>query len=187
MPYRPEHVPKYHDWMSINEIQELTSSEPLSLEEEYQMQMNWLNDEDKLTFIVLSRDLYESAHEKNETDREIYSMVGDVNLFLSEDTEENHSQLEHLAELNVMIVDHANRNKGFGSESISLMMNYAKQNFKSIVKFIAKIDETNMPSIRMFQNKFRFALISHSQVFKQVLLELKINSTNSNGSSEKIS
>ena len=171
--------------MSIKEIQELTSSEPLSLEEEYQMQINWLNDQDKLTFIVLSRELYESALEKIEPDREIYSMIGDVNIFLSE--EEKDSSLGQLAELDVMIVDKANRSKGFGSEAISLMMNYAKQNFKSLDKFVVKIDETNMPSIKMFQNKFGFVQFSYSQAFKQVSLELKLNADSAGWNDLKLS
>ena len=82
VPYRKHHVEKYNSWMSSKEIQELTSSEPLSLEEEYNMQETWLKDDDKLTFIVLRRDFYESKTESNKEEREIFSMVGDVNVFL---------------------------------------------------------------------------------------------------------
>ncbi len=33
VPYIPGHVPKYHEWMKTDELQELTASEPLTLYE----------------------------------------------------------------------------------------------------------------------------------------------------------
>lgn len=38
VPYRAEHVPTYHEWMKSPELLELTASEPLSYEEELDMQ-----------------------------------------------------------------------------------------------------------------------------------------------------
>jgi hypothetical protein len=42
--------------MSNTELLEMTGSEPLTIDEEYSMQIRWMNDEDKCTFIVLDRE-----------------------------------------------------------------------------------------------------------------------------------
>lgn len=46
VPYKPEHVPKYHEWMKSPFLQEMTASEPLTLEEEYEMQESWHQDQE---------------------------------------------------------------------------------------------------------------------------------------------
>ncbi|CAN0174172.1 unnamed protein product, partial [Laminaria digitata] len=53
VPYRREHVLTYHGWMQDPWIREMTASEPLSLDEEYAMQLSWKEDDKKCTFIVL--------------------------------------------------------------------------------------------------------------------------------------
>lgn len=45
VPYRAEHVPVYHEWMQDPAMLEATASEPLSIEEEYEMQKDWARDE----------------------------------------------------------------------------------------------------------------------------------------------
>uniref|UniRef100_A0A1B0GNM9 Uncharacterized protein n=1 Tax=Phlebotomus papatasi TaxID=29031 RepID=A0A1B0GNM9_PHLPP len=82
VPYEEKHVPKYHEWMKNPDLQEATSSSPLSLQEEYQMQKSWRDDSDKYTFIVLDKNIF------RETSDEVKSMVGDVNMFLLPDVEE---------------------------------------------------------------------------------------------------
>ncbi|XP_069785397.1 alpha/beta-tubulin-N-acetyltransferase 9 isoform X6 [Narcine bancroftii] len=50
VPYSTRHVPRYHQWMKSEELLKLTASEPLTLEQEYQMQRSWQEDDDKPSF-----------------------------------------------------------------------------------------------------------------------------------------
>ena len=80
VPYGPQHVPKYHQWMKSLELQHLTGSEPLTFEEECEMQETWKNSDDKCTFIVLHRDTFDTSDSN-----EIEAMIGDTNIFLNEE------------------------------------------------------------------------------------------------------
>ncbi|KAM6503240.1 GNAT domain containing protein [Amanita muscaria] len=144
VPYRPEHVPKYHSWMQDEELRRLTASEPLSLKEEYEMQQKWQLDEDKLTFIILSKldsaDL--SAGElvpPSDSRIALLPMVGDVNIFLhgtrqflkeGHQVKEDHDMVndeqdDFEAEVEIMIAEPAHRRHGLAYEALQLMLGYA--------------------------------------------------------------
>ncbi|XP_029634201.1 N-acetyltransferase 9-like protein isoform X3 [Octopus sinensis] len=69
VPYEAAHVPKYNCWMQSDELLSLTASERLTLEEEYENQISWRQDEKK-------------------------SMIGDVNLFFNDPFLEDTAEIE---------------------------------------------------------------------------------------------
>ncbi|CAG9573926.1 Acetyltransferase_(GNAT)_domain/Acetyltransferase_(GNAT)_family_-_putative [Leishmania major strain Friedlin] len=54
VPYLAPFVPRYHEWMCDPGLLAATESEPLSLEEERENQLLWLQSTDKMTFILLA-------------------------------------------------------------------------------------------------------------------------------------
>ncbi|XP_011830587.1 PREDICTED: N-acetyltransferase 9 isoform X9 [Mandrillus leucophaeus] len=114
VPYTSEHVPRYHEWMKSEELQRLTASEPLTLEQEYAMQRSWREDADKCTFIVLDAEKWQAQPGATEES----CMVGDVNLFLT-DLED-----PTLGEIEVMIAEPSSRGKGLGTEAVLAMLSY---------------------------------------------------------------
>jgi len=162
VPYEKEHVEKYHAWMQSKEILDTTASEPLTLENEFKMQESWREDEDKLTFIILSAAQIEDGH------TELESMIGDVNLFL------NDPEDDCCGEVEVMIAEERARLKGAATESLKLLMGYCYDQMH-VSKFVAKIGKHNLKSYSLFKNKLKFKYESESEIFEEFTMQLIID------------
>jgi len=163
VPYRHEHVEKYHQWMLDEELRELTASEPLSLDEEYEMQRKWRSDEDKLTFIILA----------NEGGITASPMVGDVNMFFKGTAADDDFEVE----VEIMIAEKPYRRKGLASSALQLMLRYATSTKSSSLPvhpkhLVVRIGDKNVPSINMFR-KLGFAVTKHVEVFSEIEMRLE--------------
>ncbi|VDK81187.1 unnamed protein product [Litomosoides sigmodontis] len=158
VPYLKRHVVKYHTWMEDQELRRLTASERLSLEEEYEMQGRWHEDNDKCTFIILARDLVDGGAD------EIASMVGDINIFIN----------SGVGELTIMIADSQWRRKGLAEEAVLMIMRFAFQVIGLRV-FEVKIAMDNVSSMKLFQ-KIGFVMTSQCNKFREYTLSIKTDS-----------
>ena len=244
VPYRPQHVAQYHRWMADPCLQHMTGSEPLSLEEEVDMQREWADDGDKCTFIVLERAacvgleelgvglLPQATEVADKTDNaanegnsrggdhfdtkilerertgypaaaslpsdfvqvNLHAMVGDVNLFLSEEEEEEegpdtdvendkeeeegnapapaHTQPRRQAELDIMIAEESARGQGMGSEASRIMLWYGARHLQ-IRRFFAKIKKDNAASRALFERRLGFEEIAYVECFGEYEYERK--------------
>ncbi|KAI8983174.1 acyl-CoA N-acyltransferase [Trametes punicea] len=179
VPYRTEHVAKYHEWMTSAELRELTASEPLTLEEEYEMQRKWQMDEDKLTFILLSGTSFNARDDAPLTPERLSGlpMIGDVNLFLKGAPDEEDFEVE----VEIMIAEPAYRRRGIAHTALQLLLSYATASSSPSPlpvpkeKLVARIGDKNEPSIRLFE-KLGFAITKRVPVFEEV--ELRYAGTN---------
>uniref|UniRef100_UPI0037E723A9 alpha/beta-tubulin-N-acetyltransferase 9 n=1 Tax=Semicossyphus pulcher TaxID=241346 RepID=UPI0037E723A9 len=162
VPYTAEHVPRYHEWMKSPELQQLTASEPLTLEQEYDMARSWREDNDKCTFIILDKQRWADSSVEEEQ-----CMVGDVNIFLTDPTDPT------LAELEIMIAEPSYRGRGIGKEVTRMMMSYGVTKL-GVKKYQVKIGLDNQVSIAMFK-KLGFQEESVCKVFKEVTLEMAVD------------
>jgi RimJ/RimL family protein N-acetyltransferase len=160
---------------------EATGSEPLSLHEEIAMQQSWRDDPDKCTFIVLSRDgcCCDETIDSDFVCRNLQAMVGDVNLFISEeeedddddDDEDTNEKCPQQAELDIMIAENAYQRLGIGREASCLMMMYGAK-YLGIRRYFCKINEDNTGSRALFE-RLGFHQCHYAECFRQVELELK--------------
>lgn len=162
VPYKKEHVLKYHTWMLSEDLRNLTASEPLSLEEEYMMQQTWHLDENKCTFIILDKEIY------SQTKDEIGAMIGDTNFFFSNENEALSAEAE------IMIAEVASQGKKRGWEAMLHMILYGIV-FIHIKHFVVKIGESNSKSINMFL-KMGFVTTKTVDVFNEITMEKDVDS-----------
>ncbi|TID27761.1 putative n-acetyltransferase 9 [Venturia nashicola] len=207
VPYSTHHVPQYHTWMQDPQLQKLTASEPLSIEEEYAMQKSWREDGDKLTFIAcLPTSLGKDGGGGRETkvvkgglDDSSDRMIGDVNLFFTEDDEGDEGEDDNLphtgeirakqviGEIEIMIATSSARGKGYGKailltflwyivEKTSLILSeYTKTLHSSLIYLRVKIDAGNQTSINLFE-KVGFTKKSQTpNFFNEVELRLSLS------------
>ncbi|XP_012165214.1 N-acetyltransferase 9-like protein isoform X2 [Bombus terrestris] len=161
VPYKKKHVERYHEWMKSAELRYFTGSEMLTLEEEFQMQKRWHQDQDKCTFIILEKTAFTTSG------NEIEAMIGDTNLFFNESDQPN------TAEVEIMIANVTYRRKKRGWEAMILMLLYGIS-VLNVTKYIAKIKFDNERSIKMFE-KLGFHKIERSQVFQEYTFEKIVN------------
>lgn len=144
--------------MGNPELLEATASERLSLEEEYAMQKSWRQDADKLTFIICKpRDAGtgdKPVQGKLEDTPE--RMIGDVNLFISEDEDEPG---QSIGEVEIMVAVSEERGKGIGKMAVLLFLAYVLENKHIIAPggtelatLRVKIGGSNERSIGMFES-----------------------------------
>jgi RimJ/RimL family protein N-acetyltransferase len=203
---------------------ELTASEPLTLDQEIQMQTEWREDANKCTFIILARDLladddddstvpppplsYNDINEEEEIDDNLGSsksniiytslvgntlnaMIGDVNLFLSDIDNDNNDEDEskqetsasmttiinrRQAEIDIMIALPSHRHKNLCPEVAFMIMHYAASNL-NITRFFAKIHETNVQSIQLFEKKLGYVMCEYVKCFSEYCYECKCDSS----------
>jgi RimJ/RimL family protein N-acetyltransferase len=156
-------------------LQAATASEPLTMEEEYDMQRSWRTDNDKLTFIVCqSRESTNDSHiVKGGDDDRPERMIGDINLFLFE-LEDDEDELPVpetsnalVGEIELMIALKDLQRQGYGRAALLSFTSYVLDSWtkiaaeysgtapgvqKSLAYLRVKINQSNARSIALFQS-----------------------------------
>lgn len=153
-PYRAAFVPTYHAWMQDPWLRAQTSSDELTLEEEYAAQRRWVDDDDKLTFIFFEAALSAGAGAGAGAASAVAGMAGDANLFI---LDERRTRDEYwggagdgrVAEVMVMVGEPTARRRGFAREAVTALLRYGAERL-GVRGFVVKISEDNAASIALF-------------------------------------
>ncbi|XP_063727715.1 N-acetyltransferase 9-like protein [Symsagittifera roscoffensis] len=206
VPYGKNYVEKYHSWMLDENLRCLTASELLTSREEYEMQKSWLDDKDKLTFLILN-----PVSVKKLSDSGAVCACSSVSIVFSLCRSEFGSQCESnpnskvsdrpicewckletgcligdinlfidtensRGEINMMVASEEQRGKGFGKAAYNAFIFYVVKSLK-LKEIIAKISESNLASMAFF-TKLGFKEISRAPVFSEITLSKQLDSLN---------
>ncbi|TNN11064.1 N-acetyltransferase 9-like protein [Schistosoma japonicum] len=158
--------------------------EPLHTLAEFNAQQQWCNSNDRLTFILLNKQLYHDywllKNAKNQLidllqfnnekysdneNAEIFSMIGDVNLFITY----SHSINDIEGELSVMIAESSYRGQGLAAEALAGILEYSGRHLPmKLTSLVAKVSMNNEKSICFFRNRLKFIERSRNTVFNEV-------------------
>lgn len=103
------------------------------------------------------------------TGNEIESLIGDTNLFILQEYDDDEATKRCTAETEIMIAEPSARGQGHGWESMLLMIEYGTR-FLKCTRFLAKIGCANAKSIEMFK-KMQFIETFRSEVFQEITFE----------------
>ncbi|CAH8492379.1 unnamed protein product [Schistosoma haematobium] len=145
---------------------------------EFEAQEQWCHLDDRLTFILLSKQLYQDYWllNNNKTDTiesqlnnyenaEIFSMIGDVNLFITY----SHMVNDFEGELSVMIAESKYRGQGLAAEALAGILEYSGRHLPmKLNSLVAKVSMTNESSIHFFQNRLNFIERSRNTIFNEI-------------------
>lgn len=166
--------------MQDEELRRLTASDLLTIEEEYDMQHSWRVDNDKLTFIVCTHpdkltSLYAQTLRRGVSpgyQDAPHRMIGDINLFLSDDEEQTDEQADAvttqprpvIGELMIMIARRTEHRKGLARETMQAFLSYIRAEQANICREYAggdgavlkylrvRITHDNERSIKLFEH-----------------------------------
>ncbi|KAJ3331996.1 N-acetyltransferase 9 [Blyttiomyces sp. JEL0837] len=133
----------------------MTASEPLTMEEEYQMQQSWRDDENSKVIRLFPT--FPGNREGTGPSSLLGGMIGDVNLYFNDHDD------PHNGEIEVMIAESEARKKGYALEALQL--------------FTPKISLSNDASRRLFTEKLRYSEVSVSEIFQEVTLQRRYEPT----------
>ncbi|KAH7576648.1 hypothetical protein JRO89_XS01G0124100 [Xanthoceras sorbifolium] len=163
VPYMREHVPRYHHWMQDPLLLQATASEPLTLDQEYEMHLSWCQDPLKETFIVLDKALVEGKFIHRDPHVEGFPLCGFVASVEGMGNFMRNLELDaclfgFISEtILISLMRMHSRGKGLAKESVLMMMAYAVENF-GIQVFRAKIGESNGASLSLFRKLVSLSL-----------------------------